>query len=431
MTSGSDRPQPDPTGTRGASLARDVLERAFGQLDELPAAAAGDQLLAAYDEARIALDRLAGAALRDPHYLDYFDAACTALESLARGSEGLHHRGAERFARRVAGAAAALAKRREQVLDEMVAVQGAAAPSSQQDTDDQAPRPFHVSRDLPVLQDVTPTSLGLVTPTHPPPGPGGEPVASLGDGQLNELARSCLAEMGRMSRLCHLDGDRPWSSVVVRFEERVLANLDAVMGLCRPDLAPAAPRLEPVVVPPVDAEQPGEDQTPNDDWPSPVPVSSDSEPSDGQTTAGDRMPPPPDRVVGKDPSGLATPTVTTGLPPLELVTTVELSAALADYTGEAPGDADRAFVRSFVLGSLDGEQPVRAAVMSLRRAPRATLASHGRAFSLAPNPAIVAEMEKLCHDDEPQLTTTSPRWSRSRWTCYGPAESPASHGSAR
>ncbi len=384
MTSGSDQTRPEPSGARGASLARDVLARAFGQLDTLPAGQAGDQLLAAHDEARIALDQLATAALRDPHYLDHFDAACETLAALARTAEGLDHRGIEGFTRRVTGAAAALKKRREDVLDEMVAVQGTAPPSQRVGTE-QTALPFRVCGDIPVVQDIGQGSLGPVTPPRPTPRPDGQPAPPQSDDQLNDLARSCLSEVGRMSRLCHLDGDRPWSSVVVRFEERLLANLDAVLGLCRTDLAAAAPRLEPVLA------SPDEDQPPEED--------------DGPATSAEPWPPAPDRVVGHAPAAPAASTVTTALPPLELIGTVDLSTVLADYTGEAPGDADRAFVHSFVLCCLVGEEPVRATVMGLRKAPRATLSSHRRALCLAPNPAIVPEMDKLCLDDDPRLVT--------------------------
>ncbi|RLB62391.1 MAG: hypothetical protein DRI90_09175 [Deltaproteobacteria bacterium] len=372
MTAPPEGPEQQPTAARGASVARDVLERALAELVELPPGSARDQLLAGFDEARTALDRLADASPRDPHYLDRFDAACGALQSLADQTEQLHHPGTERFARRVAGAAAALQRRREHVLDEMVAVQETAELRDDPAAPEGPPEPFRVSTELPALRQLPTMNLRHLLPAgssaDPADGPASPPARRPGRGQLDDLARDCLAEIGRMGRLCHLDEDRLWSSVITRFEQRLLANLDALIALGRADLVPTGPLPEPDEVSRASEEQPG------------------GEPATEKLATDE-----PATENGASPE------------PVELASTVDVIAALAGYTGESPADADRAFVRSLVLGSLAGEQPVRAAMMSIQRAHRSTLPAHRRALSLAPNPAITTEMKTLSLDDEPRL----------------------------
>ncbi len=143
-----------------------------------------------------------------------------------------------------------------------------------------------------------------------------------------------------MGRLRHLEGERPWSKVVGHFEQRMLSNLDALVSLA------------------YESSPPG--------------------PADREAA-----------YCGRDET--------------ELPTCCDVTVELERYHRENPMDVDRAFVRSFVLGCLRGEEPVRAAVMGLRRAQPHTLPAHARALALAPNPAIRQAMEKLCFDESPRL----------------------------
>ncbi len=68
-------------------------------------------------------------------------------------------------------------------------------------------------------------------------------------------------------------------------------------------------------------------------------------------------------------------------------------------------DPGRSFARTMLLGSVAGSDTVRAAVLALKESPPYTYRAHREAFSLAPNPAIVGAMNRLCKDDDWQLIT--------------------------
>jgi hypothetical protein len=66
-------------------------------------------------------------------------------------------------------------------------------------------------------------------------------------------------------------------------------------------------------------------------------------------------------------------------------------------------DKGRAFAAAFVLGSVEGEDAVRAAILSLGRAHPTTFPSYTDAFALAPSPAVRVAMERLTRGEDPAL----------------------------
>jgi 3-oxoacyl-[acyl-carrier-protein] synthase-1 len=66
-------------------------------------------------------------------------------------------------------------------------------------------------------------------------------------------------------------------------------------------------------------------------------------------------------------------------------------------------DASRAFAAAFVLGCVEGEDAVRAAVLLLRNAPPALHPAQAEALILAPSPLIGEAMRRLSTGDDPAL----------------------------
>jgi len=66
-------------------------------------------------------------------------------------------------------------------------------------------------------------------------------------------------------------------------------------------------------------------------------------------------------------------------------------------------DPGRAFARALVLGSVDGKDSLRTAILTLKQSHPETFPVQARALALAPHPGIDAAMIALCADDDPKL----------------------------
>jgi hypothetical protein len=82
----------------------------------------------------------------------------------------------------------------------------------------------------------------------------------------------------------------------------------------------------------------------------------------------------------------------------------DLLAEVQRYAGESlAADAGRAFARALVLGSVEGDDAVRAATLALRQAHPFSHAAYRDALSLAPSPAIAPAMRELLRDGDAAL----------------------------
>jgi hypothetical protein len=85
-------------------------------------------------------------------------------------------------------------------------------------------------------------------------------------------------------------------------------------------------------------------------------------------------------------------------------TRFDVLAELHRYTGDASvPDPNRAFTRAFVLGCIEGELPVRAAMIAFRQAHPMTYEATAEALILAVNPGIGPALARLCTDAPPEL----------------------------
>jgi len=75
-----------------------------------------------------------------------------------------------------------------------------------------------------------------------------------------------------------------------------------------------------------------------------------------------------------------------------------LEEALVYGREAVTSDPGRGFARTFVLGSVSGEDTVRAALLALKQSPRYTHAAQVKALALAPNPAIDGALVALTED---------------------------------
>lgn len=80
---------------------------------------------------------------------------------------------------------------------------------------------------------------------------------------------------------------------------------------------------------------------------------------------------------------------------------IDVLAELESWANEAfVADPTRAFARAFVLGCVDGDDRVRAAVLALRQSDPSTHRVQRIALALAPNRAIPAAMTRLCMGED-------------------------------
>jgi hypothetical protein len=82
---------------------------------------------------------------------------------------------------------------------------------------------------------------------------------------------------------------------------------------------------------------------------------------------------------------------------------LDVAAEVLRYANESLSDPARAFVRTFVLGCLEGEDGLRAARMAMRASNPVTLTAHLDGLALAANPAARAIAEELLLDPDARL----------------------------
>ena len=82
---------------------------------------------------------------------------------------------------------------------------------------------------------------------------------------------------------------------------------------------------------------------------------------------------------------------------------VDVAGEVLRYTTESLVDTGRAFTRAFVLGCLEGEEPVRAALMVLRDSHPASHDAQREALSLASSPILGRLLDEVCLDGDARI----------------------------
>jgi hypothetical protein len=328
--------------------ARSVLERML----TVPAGVAREPVCDALDDAWIALGRLERCEAGDPAQLEHLDAAMghvTRIMAALEGSEGTQAQSASAVHQ-------ALSTSRPAILDRIVARQGvfarrASATAREPGAEEGDEAGFLVSRGEPRLYRLRGTAAdpfrrfvaAIRTVDDEDENAEAEPGAGepSSDGQhesadgaspleLRELARDAMETMGRLSWMRRARPSGVWSPELATIDQRLLANLDALVSL-----------------------------------------------------GLDGLPAPRARRTGG--------------------ATLNVLSEVLRYTSESMIDDSRAFARSFVLCSAQGDDPVRAAMLGLRTSSPSTATSHVDALFLASNPRVRAAMEDLCWDSSPWL----------------------------
>ena len=319
------------------STCRDMIEQVLLELPGLPPRVDRAPLVSLLTRALAVLARLAEGSLADPEHLDQVAAVTSAI----LGCVTVLHLAvtpdeARPLEQRLRAVERALEIYRGDALDELVASVPAPGPPRAEfklrasvgvpalhrlDRRPLAPRP-HVD---------APDRSAVATDDDRAPArriPDPEPAAVLLIEQLRRLAHDCFSELGALGNLRAPSADVPWSPALGRFEQRLLADLDAVVAL-------------------------------------------------------------------------GGPVIFDGSPTLRLDVLAELLAYADDALAPDPG---RAFARAFVLGCVEGEDCVRAAVVALRQSDPWTHEAQQSALALASNPAITPAMETLALGDDAALS---------------------------
>jgi hypothetical protein len=225
-----------PAGTHLA-LARSFLERVLLGLGALPPRVDRRPLAAMVERAVDALSEAGRSALGDPGHLDHLASARTTMIALGAALRVASPTEAAPLLAALDGAARALELHREAALD---------APPSPEPAAPRPPAPLRASVGAPALhrldrRPLSPRARTRDDEAPPRPLDDPHPGAVLLVEQLRDLAHDCFAEMGELGNLRRAGGEVLWSPALGRFEDRLLADLDAAVALGRPVLYDGAP----------------------------------------------------------------------------------------------------------------------------------------------------------------------------------------------
>lgn len=214
-------------------VARSFLERALLDLGALPPRVDRRPLAAMLERAVDALTEAGRTGPFDPAHLDHLASARTTLTALGTALRVAAQGQAAELLTRLDGAQRALDLHREAALDAL-----AQAPPELP-----GPRPpaaLRASVGSPALhrldrRPLSPrTRAGALDEEAPRPAADAHPGAVLLVDQLRNLAHDCFAEMSELGNLRRAGGEVLWSPALARFEDRLLADLDAAVALGRP-----------------------------------------------------------------------------------------------------------------------------------------------------------------------------------------------------
>ncbi|MCC6522275.1 MAG: hypothetical protein IT373_06410 [Polyangiaceae bacterium] len=231
---------------RDAAAFVSVLERVLLDLRELSATTDRAPVATALRGAIAAIDR---AAELDVEHAAYFEVVDEVLLRLAESAESLRPFAQEPAGRRaieeLAAVTAAVRRGREVALELLVARQDRLLRGSAPTRDAPAPPPFRASLGTPALHWVAHASVelevDLSTPAEEPSDDGSararslappEPATQRSADHYAALARDCLTDLASLGSLRRPLPEQIWSDSA-RFEDRLLASLDALLCLGR------------------------------------------------------------------------------------------------------------------------------------------------------------------------------------------------------
>lgn len=369
-----------------ARVARDVVDGLLLEIGGLGRYVDRRALLGGLESARSALDALERSRPDDLDHLDHYDAARARLAACVEAVLECDVPDAERLARRIAAVGRSLDEARQEAIDVMVAGQteriasergarpelGAAQLSTSWLGSVGAPRLFEVAR----------TSLSARVDRaipHDFESASREEEPVLYGPNEDDTLETLLAASNPPEAEPRLDDVRPESRLEVLLDgaagslERAeghageLAQLNRLARTCLDDIGAAGNlrRLEP-------------DE--RFEW---APMAGFEQ---RMCDALDALMALSTPFVMAGTAGVAHP----GLDVLELAQTYGRESLTAD-----PG---RAFARTFVLGSVRGEDTARAAILAVKQSPRYTHRAEVQALSLSSNPAVAPALVTLCEE---------------------------------
>ncbi|AKT38162.1 hypothetical protein [Chondromyces crocatus] len=336
------------------SACRDVLEQVLLELPSLPPRVDRTPMVSLLGRGLDVLTQLSSGSPADPEHIGQIGAACAAMTGCAAILRVV-------APREVGSALIQRLGLVERALDtyrrETLATIG--APGFEAPRAPPSAMPLRASVGVPALHRI---ARGPLTPharvrsdadegsreEGALPATGGDPAAVLLFQQLRRTAYDCFSELGSLGNLREAGPDLPWTPELRRFEQRLLADLDALVAL-------------------------------------------------------------------------ATPVVFDGTPCVQLDMLGELLAYAADAMVPDPG---RAFAQAFVLGCVEGEDAVRAAVVALRQSDPTTHEAQRSALSLASNPMITRAMEALALREDAALAVVALDVLRARRTAAAALAAP-------
>lgn len=332
-----------------AAASRDAVERVLLGLKDFPGRVKREPIVAAVESTIAALSRLEASDIDDAVHLDLLDGAIAKLVSLkdlfAETAE-IASMQAAKATRTLQGEEKALRRCRDRTIDVIVARQDRLLRGSPQEKVAYTNRTFRASIGVPSLHTLEESQVAPVVKVAPPEGDYSGEEAS---------PRPELASQGARDEA---EDEEPRFVPERPFLERLARN-------CMEEVAILG-RLRDCV---------GEERF--------LP--------DSVGRFEQRLLDNLDALIALAPRG--------GSPG------VDVTAQLLRYVADAPTlDGDRPFARALVLGSIDGDDAIRAGILALRQAHPVTRAAQREALALAPSPAIAAAMKRLCADSEPTLT---------------------------
>lgn len=239
--------EPEVPLRRDAADLVSVLERVLLDLSELSATTTTD-LAPVATALRGASAAIGRAAELDVEHAAYFEVVDEIILRLAESADGLRPFAAEPAGRRaiqeLAAVADAVRRGREVALELLVARQDRLLRGPAPTRDAPAPPPFRASLGTPALHRLAHASVELEVDLSAPaeePSDDGDPATQRVADHYAALARDCLTDIASLGSLRRPLPEQIWSDSA-RFEERLLANLDALLSLGREAPSPGGVR---------------------------------------------------------------------------------------------------------------------------------------------------------------------------------------------
>ncbi len=379
---------------RAARVARDVVDDVLLQLGRLGGRFDRRALLEGLESARAALDVLERSALDDADHLDCHEVARQRLAACIETVDAADVGDGERLSRRLLSVERSIERARSAAIDALVAGQSSRLHADRRgivSADADAENPFGASVGVPRLFTLprapAATHIDKAIPEdfvprtfeddERAPDPDDEELlasllAAADEGQRDALADEPELEVDPDKRLeLILDGPSGDPARAGGLDGE-LAQLRRMARDCLEDIGAVANlrRLEP---------------TERFDWAA-------------MERFERRMGASLDALVS-----LGTPFFSASAKGARHLGLDVVEQALTYGRDAVTADPGRCYARTFVLGSLAGEDTPRAAILALKQSPRYTHRAQTQALSLSANPAVDGALLQLCHDSDSDM----------------------------